>query len=95
MRKYNSSKQVNFRHFTSDAHASSYYSLIPNVGYRSFKGGKTFKSESEFISPKGRMIKRVKSNKKGFELSATYMPRSTSRRLNVSSRRRLNVSSRR
>jgi hypothetical protein len=94
MKKFKSSKKVYSRRFTTDAHASAYYSLIPNVGYRYFKGGKTFKFASEMTFPKGHMIKRVKSNKRGFELSATYIPRSTARRVKLSSKR-LRLSSRR
>ena len=87
MRQYKSNKKEYSRWFTTDPHGSAYYSLIPNVGYRYFKGGKTFKFASEMTVPKGHMIKRVKSNKRGFELSATYIPQSTSRRLRHSSRR--------
>ncbi len=94
MRKYKSSKKEYSRSVTSDANGSAYYSSVPNIGYRYFKGGKRFKFASEITFPKGHMIKRVKSNKRGFELSSTYIPRSTSRRLRLSSRR-LRLSSRR
>jgi hypothetical protein len=77
-----------YRKFINTAHGTSYKTIVPNTGFRTFiSGARGFNYKSKMSFPKGFMSKKFISNKKGMLVEGTFLPRMTKR--SSSSRRRL------